>query len=45
MTTPSRKLLAVTLGAVAVGVVVTLGLGFWRDVYCHLFLDPRLVGR
>ena len=45
MTTPTRKLLAFTLGAVAVGVMVTVGMVFWKDIYCQIFLDPRLVGK
>ena len=44
MRKPKGKLVALLAGAVAV-VLVAVGVMFWKDVYCHLFLDPRLVGR
>ena len=44
MRKPKGKLVA--LLATAMGVVlVAVGAMFWKDVYCHLLLDPRLVGR
>ncbi len=36
------KLVALLAGAVVVVLVAVL---IWKDVYCHLFLDPELVGR
>ena len=36
--------LALLAGAVVV-VLVAVTAMFWKDIYCHLFLDPRLVGR
>ena len=44
MRKPKGKLVALLAGAVAVP-LLTLAVLFWKDVYCHLFLDPRLVGR
>ncbi len=44
MRKPKGKLVALLAGAVVV-VLVAVGVMFWKDVYCHLFLDPRLVGR
>ncbi len=44
MRKPKGKLVALLAGAVVV-VLVAVGAMFWKDVYCHLFLDPRLVGR
>ena len=45
MTTRSRKLLAFTVGAAALSILTTVGVAFRKDIYCYLFLDPRLVGR
>ncbi len=44
MRKPKGKLFALLTGAVVV-VLVAVGAMFWKDVYCHLFLDPRLVGQ
>ncbi len=44
MRKPKGKLVALLAGAVVV-VLVVVTATFWKDVYCHLFLDPRLVGR
>ncbi len=44
MRKPKGKLVALLAGAVVV-VLVAVTATFWKDVYCHLFLDPRLVGR
>ncbi len=44
MRKPKGKLVALLAGAVAVP-LLTLAVLFWKDVYCHLFLDPRLVGK
>ncbi len=44
MRKPKGKLVALLAGAVVV-VLVAVGATFWKDVYCHVFLDPRLVGR
>ncbi len=44
MRTPKGKLVALLAGAVVL-VLVSVGGIFWKDVYCHLFLDSRLVGR
>ncbi len=44
MRKPKGKLVALLAGAVVV-VLVAVGAMFWKDIYCHLFLDPRLVGR
>ncbi len=44
MRKPKGKLVALLAGAVVV-VLVAVTVMFWKDVYCHLFLDPRLVGR
>ncbi len=44
MRKPKGKLVALLAGAVVV-VLVAVGAWFWRDFYCHLFLDHRLVGR
>ncbi len=41
MRKPKGKLVALLAGAVVVVLVAVS----WEDVYCHLFLDPRLVGR
>ena len=41
MRKPKGKLVALLAGAVVVVLVAVS----WRDTYCHLFLDPRLVGR
>ncbi len=41
MRKPKGKLVALLAGAVVV-VLVAMS---WRDIYCQLFLDPRLVGR
>ncbi len=43
MRKPKGKLVALLAGAVVV-VLVTVALTFWKDVYCHLFLDPKLGG-
>ncbi len=44
MRNPKGKLVALLAGAVAVP-LLTLAAVFWKDVYCHLFLDPRLAGQ
>ncbi len=44
MRKPKGKLVALLAGAVVV-VLLAVGAMFWKDLYCHLFLDPRLVGR
>ncbi len=44
MRKPKGKLVALLAGAVVVP-LLTLAVLFWKDVYCHLYLDPRLVGR
>ncbi len=44
MRKPQGKLVALLAGAVVV-VLVAVGAMFWKDIYCHLFLDPKLVGR
>ena len=44
MRNPKGKLVALLAGAVVV-VLVAVGAMFWKDAYCRLFLDPRLVGR
>ncbi len=44
MRKPKGKLVALLAGAVVVVLVAVTGM-FWKDVYCHLYLDPRLVGR
>ena len=44
MRKPRGKLVALLAGAVAIP-LLTLAVLFWKDVYCHLFLDPELVGR
>ncbi len=44
MRKPKGKLVALLAGAVVV-VLVAVVATFWKDVYCHLFLDPKLVGR
>ncbi len=44
MRKPTGKLVALLAGAVVV-VLVAVGVMFRKDVYCHLFLDPELVGR
>ncbi len=44
MRKPKGKLVALLAGAVVVVLVVVAGM-FWKDIYCYLFLDPRLVGR
>ncbi len=44
MRKPKGKLVALLAGAVGV-VLVAVTAMFWKDVYCHLYLDPRLVGR
>ena len=41
MRKPKGKLVALLAGAVAVVLVAVS----WKDLYCHLFLDPRLVGQ
>ena len=41
MRKPKGKLVALLAGAVVVVLVAVS----WRDIYCHLFLDPELVGR
>ncbi len=41
MRKPKGNLVALLAGAVVVVLVAVS----WRDIYCHLFLDPRLVGR
>ncbi len=41
MRKPKGKLVALLAGAVVVAVTAM----FWKDVYCHVFLDPELVGR
>ncbi len=41
MRKPKGKLVALLAGAVVVVLVAVS----WKDLYCHLFLDPRLVGR
>ncbi len=41
MRKPKGKLVALLAGAVVVVLLAML----WGDIYCHLFLDPRLVGR
>lgn len=44
MRKPRGKLVALLAGTV-VAVLVVLTAMFWKDIYCRLFLDPRLVGR
>ena len=44
MRKPRRKLLTLLVGSAAV-VLVAVAAFAWKDIYCHLFLDPRLVGR
>ncbi len=44
MRKPKGKLVALLAGAVVV-VLVAVAAMFWKDLYCQLFLDPRLVGR
>ncbi len=44
MRKPKGKLVALLAGAVVV-VLVAVTAMFWKDVYCHVFLDPELVGR
>ena len=44
MRKPKGKLVALLAGAVA-GPLLTLAALYWKDAYCRLFLDPRLVGR
>ena len=39
------KLVAVLAGVVVVVLLTMVAALFWKDAYCHLFLDPRLVGR
>ena len=38
---PKGKLVALLAGAVVVVLVAVS----WKNIYCHLFLDPQLVGR
>ncbi len=42
MRKPKGKLVALLAGA-GVVVLMVVGVWFWRDFYCHLFLDHRLV--
>ncbi len=44
MRKPKGKLVALLAGTVVVA-LVAVGAIFWKDVYCHLFLDARLEGR
>ncbi len=44
MRKPKGKLVALLAGAVVVALLAVVAM-FWKDVYCHLYLDPRLVGR
>ncbi len=44
MRNPKGKLVALLAGAVAV-LLLTLAVLFWKDIYCHALLDPRLVGQ
>ena len=44
MRKPKGKLVALLAVAVAMP-LLTLAVLFWKDVYCHVFLDPQLVGR
>ncbi len=44
MRKPKGKLVALLAGAVVV-VLVAVGAMFWKEIYCHLYLDPQLVGR
>ncbi len=41
---PKGKLVALLAGAVVVVLVAVVAM-FSKDIYCHLYLDPRLVGR
>ena len=41
---PRKNVVALLLGVVALTVVVLLA-ARWKDVYCLVFLDPKLVGR
>ncbi len=44
MRKPKGKLVALLAGAVVVVLVAVVAM-FWKDVCCHLFLDPRLAGQ
>ena len=45
MRKPKGKLIALLAGVMALGVLGMVGMVYWKDIYCHLFLDPRLVGK
>ncbi len=42
MRKPKGKRVALLAGTVVV-VLVAVTAMFWKDLYCHLFLDPQLV--